>query len=124
MGFWPDEGVSPEVVAQVSAQVPGKVITALIVGAGEGSAIEVGRIKAKVFAADAGHYVTAKHFGEPPAIDRIEIVKDGTIRLNDAEIGGASAIDRTARAPRDIAAESNVFLYKDCAAETGIKAAA
>ena len=51
----PDEGMTPEVIADIGAKVPGEMIAALIVGAsGETITVEERRVKPQGFGADTG----------------------------------------------------------------------
>jgi hypothetical protein len=110
MGFRANEGMSPKVIAQVSAYVPSEVITALIIAAGEISAGCIGCIKSEIFSSDAGHNISAKHLGESSPVHRIEVIKDWAIGLNEAEIAGASSVHRATRPPGNIAAKADVVL--------------
>src|ERR1700722_6164514 len=79
MRFRPDERVSPEVVANVGAEVPGKVVTAHVIGAaGEAVTAESG-VEPQVLAANSSHYIAAKFLAKVAPVNCVDIIKDRTI---------------------------------------------
>ena len=88
----PDEGVSPEVIADIGAKVPGEMIAALIVSASSEITVEEGSVKSQGLGADAGHDVATELLAEIPAINGIEVIKNGAVRCNEAKVRTAGSI--------------------------------
>ena len=109
MHFGPDEKMSPHVNTDIRAEVAGKVVTADIIRAGKCSAVQ-DPVKPEVLATDASHKVDAGLLGEGAPVDCVEVIKDRPVGLHDAKIALRAAVDRLVRAPRNVAAKSNVVL--------------
>lgn len=90
--LWPDEGMSPEVIADIGAKVPGEMIAALIVSTSREITVEERRVKPQGLGADAGHDIATELLAEIPAIDGIEVIKNRTVRCNEAKVRTAGSV--------------------------------
>jgi hypothetical protein len=94
MYFWPDKGVSPEVIPQTGAKVTRKMIAAYIVGtAGKISALEVWSVKPEVFTADSSHQVNTSPLFEGARVNCIEVVEDWSDRNENPKIPRAAGVE-------------------------------
>src|SRR5438067_13572395 len=99
MGFWPDKGIAPEVVANIGGEVSCEMVTALVIGAGSEAAGVVRRIEAKIFAANSCHHIAAEFLIELCAINGVKVVKTGTVRGPNRKIGTDCGVHRRMRTP-------------------------
>ena len=117
--------MTPEVETNVAAEVPGKVVTAHVVGAaGKGAATVIGCVEPQILASDAGHHVSPEFFLDGRSVDRIEVIKNGPIGLGKDKTRRAAAIDGLLGPPRYFAAKTDVMPQNEYAAKAGVKAAA
>ena len=86
MDFWPDERISPKVLANVGAKMSGEVVAAGVVGAGRISATVIRGIKAQVLAADSGHHVAAEFLAKFRTVHGIEVIENRTVGLGKRKI--------------------------------------
>lgn len=123
--FRPDEGMAPEVVTQVSSDVSGEMVAALVVCAsGETVAIEVRSIKPQGFGPDSSHDISTEPLPKCRAIHRVEIIEDGPVRGDKKTGRSAGAVKSPAGAPRDFAAEADMMLQKEDSTEAWVKPSA
>ena len=122
--FRPNEGISPEVISDVGTEVSGKMVAALVIGAGSEAAAVIRRIEAQVFAADSSHYIAAKLLAEFTAVDGVEIIKNRPIGSLKKEVGSRFRVNSLMGPPCNLAAETDVVLQDEKAAEAGIEPSA
>lgn len=121
MSFWPDEGISPEVITYVGADVSCKMVAAHVIGAAsEVVAVELG-VEAQVLATNSSHHIAAKFFAKFASVDGVEIVKDRPIGSRGEETGIAFSVECLMRSPGNLATEAQMVLQNKEAAEAGIK---
>src|SRR5207248_1771229 len=124
MSFRPDEGITPEVVTNIGAEVSGKMITTLVIGAGSDAAGVVGSIEAEIFAANSCHHIAAEFLIELCAINGVKVIKNGTVRGLKQKIGTGCGVHRLMRTPRSFDAETDVVLQNEEPTQAGIEATA
>ena len=124
MGFWPDKGIAPEVVANIGGEVSCEMVTALVIGAGSEAAGVVRSIEAKIFAANSCHHIAAEFLIEFCAINGVKVVKNGTVRGLKQKIGTGCSVHRLMCTPGSLAPETDVVLQNEEATEAGIEATA
>jgi len=121
MRFRPNERVSPEVVANIGAEMSGKMVTALVISAGGEAASKIGSVEAQVLAADSSHHIATKFLAQLAPVNCIHVIKNGAIRRLKQKIGTRLCVECLMCSPRDLAAETDVMLQNEEAAETGIE---
>src|SRR5437588_7485527 len=121
VSFWTDEGISPEVVTYVGADVSCEVVAAHVIGAtGETVARKLG-VEPKVLAANSRHHIAAKLLAEFASVDGVKIVKDWAVWSFSEGGGIAFRVKRLMCSPSNLATEAEMVLQNKEAAETGIK---
>lgn len=121
MCFRANECVSPEVKAQISRKVPGEVVDAVVVSAGQSAGV-IGPIEAKIFAADSRHHVRADFLADHRPVHGVEVVENRAIRLrNQAEPRLHPAINFLPGAPGDLTSETDVALKEKNSAEARVE---
>ena len=114
--------VTPEVVANIRAEVTGEVVAAHVIGTSGKSTIE-DAVESEVFAADSGHDVATEFF-EGPGVNGVEVIKNWAIRLNDAKVSLRTGVYCAMGAPGHVTAEANVVPNNHVSAEAWVQASA
>lgn len=122
MGLGSNECMSPEVVADVGGKVSGKVVAALVIGAGRKSALVVRGVEAQVLATDSSHYISTEFLAQLPSIHGIETIKDRPIRRLEEEPVAGLGVERLMRTPGNVYPEADVVLQDKNSAEAWVQA--
>ena len=102
-----------------------KVIAADIVcTTRKGTATVVRRVEPQVLAADSGHHIGAHLLLEGPAIDRIEVINNGSIGLGEKCAAIGKPVNRLPCAPGDFAPKTDVMFQQKNSAKAGIESPA
>src|SRR6266699_3265301 len=98
--------MAPEVEANVSANVSGEVIAALVICARGKSAGHVARVEPKIFAADSCHDVRANFLLKGLSVNGVEVIEDWTIGLHNPKVRNGTSVNGLPCSPDDFAAET------------------
>lgn len=117
--------MSPEVVTEVGAEMPSKMVAAGVIRATSESAGVRATIKAYILPPDPRHEVGPDFvlYGSD-TVNSVEVIKNGSIRnypQKGATIG--HSVRRLPKPGRHLSAETDVVLQNDIAAETHVKPA-
>ena len=123
VNFRPDEGIPPEVITKIGAEVSCKMVTAHVIGAACKVTVELG-VEPQILAPNSSHHVAAEFLAKFATVNGIEIIKDRTIGRRSEKGGTAFCIEPPTCSPCNFAAEAEVVLQNKEAAEAGIQTSA
>src|SRR5579859_68527 len=119
VNFWANERVSPDVVTEVRAKVPCKVIAALVIGVpGKRVPTDVSGVGTQVLAADSRHQITADLLlDRGKTIHRVEVIEDRPVRQYEKCAAIADAVRRLPKSGCNLSAKPDVVFQYHISAE-------